>query len=285
MREERVRRMSVNLSHDDLGILMLRQLEGLASIEEARMLSAALRESPAARRHFAILARQHAQLFEITEERRVVVSEQPQFEVKRGGQRWFAWAALLALVAALAAFFASTRLDSESATASVESWQGEVRFVSESGQGARPTKPILAPGASVETMSAGSWVGLGFSDGTRVDVDGNSRLDNVSDPHARGRKLHLRRGMLEAVVARVKPDVPLILTTPEAEAIVLGTELRLSTREGQTRLEVQEGTVQVRRLHDDARVTLTGGQFVLVSLEGDLQVLSSDDRQQQNGVN
>ena len=55
----------------ELRPLMLRQLEGHATPDEARALSAALRESPGARGEFAVLARQHTQLFELAAEHKV----------------------------------------------------------------------------------------------------------------------------------------------------------------------------------------------------------------------
>ena len=78
--------MNTPSSPEELRTLMLRQLEGHATPDEARALSAALRESPEARREYVTLARQHTQLFELAEERKVVVLDHAAaFTPQRGG--------------------------------------------------------------------------------------------------------------------------------------------------------------------------------------------------------
>lgn len=77
--------MNQPLSPEALRTLMLRQLEGHTTPDEARQLSDALRESPEARRDYVALARQHSQLFELAEERKIVVLERPAaFAPQRG---------------------------------------------------------------------------------------------------------------------------------------------------------------------------------------------------------
>lgn len=270
--------MSTPFSPDELRVLMLRHLEGQASPEDAHQLSAVLRDSAEARREYAALARQRALLFELAEERKVVVLDKPRFEAKSMPRiRWprLAWAAGFVLVAALAALLLPGRLKSRPATASIEAWQGEVRFVSASGQTARAPalKDRFPPEASVETVGAESSVILVFSDGTRVSVGGNSALANVSEPRSHGRRLHLERGALEAVVTKTVPDAPVVFATPEAEATVLGTNLKLSRRAPLTRLEVREGEVRLRRPRDGAEIIVKARQFIEVSRDNKLRVL------------
>lgn len=66
--------------------------------------------------------------------------------------------------------------------------------------------------------------------------------------------LELRAGELEADVAPQKE--PMVLRTPQAEAVVLGTKFTLST----TRLEVTEGRVKLTRSSDGAAVEVAAGQ-------------------------
>lgn len=267
--------MNTNSSHDELRALMLRHLEGHASADDARALSMALRDSAEARRDYVALARQHAQLFEIAEARKVVVLDQPRFEAKtKSSFRWprLAWAAGFVLMAALAALLLPGRLQRRAATAVVESWQGEVRFFTASGQTALAPREKMQPGARVETLNDQSSAVILFPDKTRVDVGGSTVLVNVSHQRPGGRELHLQRGgTMEAYVAKVAPEAPVVFTTPDAEATVLGTVLKLSSREDETRLEVKEGTVRLRRLRDNAEVTVRAGQFAVVRLEGELR--------------
>jgi photosystem II stability/assembly factor-like uncharacterized protein len=92
-------------------------------------------------------------------------------------------------------------------------------------------------------------IALKLPDGTKVDVEGNSRLDLIDDS-----RILLARG---ALAARVKPRAtPRVFATPRGEARVLGTALRLAAhpKEG-TRLEVESGRVELRN---------ESGQVVLV---------------------
>lgn len=66
--------------------------------------------------------------------------------------------------------------------------------------------------------------------------------------------VELRTGELEADVAPQKS--PMVLRTPEAEAVVLGTKFRLSA----ARLEVTEGRVRMTRRSDGAAVDVGPGQ-------------------------
>src|SRR5262245_35285594 len=129
--------MSADSSHEELRVLMLRHLEGGASAEEARRLSAALRESAEARREYAGLARQHALLFELAEERRVVVLDKPRFEANakaKPGFRWrpLAWAAVFVVLAGLAAFLFANRT-SRIQTPQIASLEGDVVLLEPTG--------------------------------------------------------------------------------------------------------------------------------------------------------
>ena len=66
--------------------------------------------------------------------------------------------------------------------------------------------------------------------------------------------LELRAGEIEADVAPQK--APMVLRTPQAEAVVLGTKFTLSA----TRLEVTEGRVRLTRSADGAAVEVAAGQ-------------------------
>ena len=60
-----------------------------------------------------------------------------------------------------------------------------------------------------------------------------------------GKRFDLRRGALQARVAAQPSDQPLVVTTPQAQAIVRGTEFLLRADERATKLNVLEGKVQL----------------------------------------
>ena len=94
---------------------------------------------------------------------------------------------------------------------------------------------------------------LALGPGTELEVLGPSR----------GKRLRLGSGKLEASVARQRPFRPLVITTPQAEARVVGTEFSLLAAEDATRLEVTEGQVRLTRLGDAASVEVTAGHYAV----------------------
>jgi hypothetical protein len=120
----------------------------------------------------------------------------------------------------------------------------------------KPAPTRALPPTVVETATA-----ITFADGTRIDLRPGAVVRDIQDGE-RGKRVTLDKGEIRAVVA--KQSVPMVFTTPHAEATVLGTTLRLSAGSG-TRLEVEEGKV---RLKSGAKaVDVVTGHFA-VAAEG-----------------
>lgn len=109
----------------------------------------------------------------------------------------------------------------------------------------------LSTGSRIET-AAGGGAALRLSTGTELKVDGESRLTL----QARGSLQHfsLKSGGLQASVAKLGPGERFVVETPDAQVEVRGTRFHVSVLpaaqsclpETRTRLEVQEGVVEVR---------------------------------------
>ena len=167
--------------------------------------------------------------------------------------RALAWAAVFLVLASLAAVWLVNRGPTADA-ASVASVRGEVWLMGKTGE--RPLKPGQSwpRGDTLKTVGAKSAVTVTFSDGTRLDLAGDSVAVNQSG--ANGQRVELEHGELQSVVKKQPPRQPFVFATPEAEAIVVGTALRLVTGAHHTRLEVTEGEVRLRRLRDGAEVAV-----------------------------
>lgn len=85
-----------------------------------------------------------------------------------------------------------------------------------------------------------------------------------------GKRLELLRGTIQADVALQPPGKSMILTTPEAEVMVVGTKFMLSSDRKSTRLEVTEGKIRLKSLLNQETIDVVGGQFAVVSKESDL---------------
>lgn len=86
-------------------------------------------------------------------------------------------------------------------------------------------------------------------DGTFLEVGADTVIDGFQA--AKGKRLVLSRGKLHAKVSRQPEGQPMVIATPQGEATVLGTTLRIvvdpDPKKG-TRLEVLEGKVKLKNL-------------------------------------
>ncbi|HEY6080663.1 MAG TPA: FecR domain-containing protein [Polyangiaceae bacterium] len=117
----------------------------------------------------------------------------------------------------------------------------------------------LAVGQAVETRSGGGAT-FELSTGSSLQLAASS-LFRVDDRSA-VQRFALQRGELSAHVAKLSSGQRFIVATPDAELEVRGTRFKASVVEGQescaghrTRLEVSEGTVEVRSAGSVVRVT------------------------------
>ncbi|MCB1062275.1 MAG: FecR domain-containing protein [Verrucomicrobiae bacterium] len=131
------------------------------------------------------------------------------------------------------------------------------------------------PAGTVQIESASGSAQLRFDDGTLVTLEGESELA-ISDSR-QGKWLQLRSGRLSADVAAQPADAPLRITTPTAEAEVLGTALSLNANAEETGLAVDEGLVRLRRLVDGQSVEVPARHEAIATLHstGELLIRAS----------
>ncbi|HUL51607.1 MAG TPA: FecR domain-containing protein, partial [Candidatus Nitrosotalea sp.] len=82
---------------------------------------------------------------------------------------------------------------------------------------------------------------------------------------ARGKLFALVVGKLEATVARQTPFRPMIISTPQARARVIGTRFTLTVKTNSTRLDVMEGKVRFTRESDSRFVKVTTGHYAVAT--------------------
>lgn len=140
--------------------------------------------------------------------------------------------------------------------------EGEVRFIGASGETRLKSNGAIGTG-TLKTIGASSSATIVLKDSTRIDVGGNTTL--VARPPKEVARFLLENGSLKSQIAKQPKNHPLIFATPEAEAIVVGTTLRLAVSGHSTRLEVSEGEVRFRRLRDGAEVRVSTGQYAVVA--------------------
>lgn len=129
----------------------------------------------------------------------------------------------------------------------------------------------LAPG-DVLKIGSNSSAALAFgTEPTRIALTAGTELKVTS--LASGKRLELRAGKLEAIVARQRPLHPMIISSPQAQARVLGTKLTLTVTTNSTRLDVEEGAVRLTRVSDQEHVNVPAAHYAVVAPNVDLSVL------------
>lgn len=123
----------------------------------------------------------------------------------------------------------------------------------------------LYAGLAVESIGPRSGAQVLFADGTRIELGADTLVSEVAD--ARGKRIVLERGQLNAEVTKQPADQPLIVSTPHGEAKVLGTVFRLAVEAGSMRLDVKEGRVRLTRASDLKSVDVPAGCFASGDLD------------------
>ena len=217
--------------------------EGRLDAGGTKRLSQILREHPDARQFYLDYCQMHALL----ESAHGVLHALENPAV--GRRRLLAWSAAAAavLLVAGAAFFMK---GSPPIDASVASVQGSAWVV-------RDDRKV--PVADIREMRAGDRIlttpdaraDLRYRDGSQVVVMEKSEVRLRDDGRAR---MELREGTVRCEVSPQPPERPFIVSTPQADAIVVGTsfdltsggeETRLQTRSGRVRLTSEAGSVEI----------------------------------------
>ena len=140
--------------------------------------------------------------------------------------------------------------------------QGEVRV--EKGSPVRVGDLLRAEGLE-------SYVQFAFADGTQMVLTDRAVAQVL---HANGqKKVFLHQGLLSADVSTQSAHAPLIISTPQADAKVLGTRLSLRADTNSTELGVFTGHVQMTRHFDGEVVDVKAGQQTVATAQGKLVVV------------
>jgi ferric-dicitrate binding protein FerR (iron transport regulator) len=121
---------------------------------------------------------------------------------------------------------------------------------------------ILGPGSTVRTGGDLSAATIEFEDGIRLDLSPEAQL-HFAGPGAR---VVLSAGLLRADVKPRPKEQPLVVTTPQAEIVVLGTRFVVSAvAPDATEVETESGSVRMTRLSDGRSIEVGAGSAAVAS--------------------
>lgn len=262
-----------------------RYLAGGMSEEEAAAFLASLSRSPEGLAYLGEALEQQALLFDILRKKARKKRKDklmrhvglPGRHARRGVHRparrpgaWAVWVSLAACVAMAAGaylYFGSRRFEPQmrlpvahvlAASPGVSVHRGGEKLP------ARIAMSLLAGDRVV--VESGAVATLAYAnESTRVKLASGSEL--VLPAGDRGKRLEVLTGKIEASVAKQPEGRPMVITTKDAKAEVLGTKLALEVAGGSTRLEVREGRVRLTNTHSGESIEVRGG-FCAVAAVG-----------------
>lgn len=129
----------------------------------------------------------------------------------------------------------------------------------------------LPAGHTLRTGPDDSLAVLHLNDGTRLELSpaGQLRLPET-DGRSGGWRFVLAAGLLQADVKPRPKDSPLLVVTPQAEVVVLGTRFTVSAAEpAATGVATESGLVRVVRTADGRSAEVPAGHYVVASEDVD----------------
>lgn len=128
----------------------------------------------------------------------------------------------------------------------------------------------LRGGQGLQTVGEDSSAAIVYADGTRLDIGQDSLIDSLDEdgsdpPQTQGKRVSLAEGFLCAEVAKQPEGRPMVLMTPYARVVVKGTRFNLINLSQATRVEVENGAVDVVGRGDGQSLHVTAGSFSVVS--------------------
>ncbi len=120
----------------------------------------------------------------------------------------------------------------------------------------------LAPGAALVT-DRGAFAVVEYADTTRLEIGPETSIRGFSS--ASGKRVGIERGLLTADVVRQPAGAPLEVSTPQADARVLGTRFQLSAAADATRLQVEEGRVGFTHRGERKSIDVASGFYAVAA--------------------
>jgi WD40 repeat protein len=247
--------------------LLDRYLENRLSEGERGELSARLAASPGDCRLFWDYVQQHAMLSELMAEQvgrhlahtETAPAKQPRVPLYPWPVLALALVLLLGVGLSLLTWRGSQSPQRPDDTVILAELQGDVRY--RQGEELLPALAgqRLQAGSEIETGD-GSSVVLRYGDSSRLVLNADTAIRLLDQTG-----VFLMRGMLNAEVASAPGTRPLTFRTEQGELIVAGARFRSATLDGETRIEMEEGSARVAS-QDGGYQELLTGSYALVNL-------------------
>ena len=172
------------------------------------------------------------------------------------------------IIVALTASLYFQRSSAEQPIAKITGLSGSLQWTGDGGRVFHDlSEGAELAGGTVEGMTPGSWFELTFNDGSTVTISGTSTL--IFSDH-RQKELHLKEGTLSSNVKRQPPGKPMLIYTRSAMIEVLGTRFEVEAELAATTVNVNEGSVRVKRFSDGSTVDVPARHRLIAAADREM---------------
>ena len=189
---------------------------------------------------------------------------------RRTRRHWVAWiSTAAALVLGASGYVYWKRAAIPNPVARVEHLKGTAYRISGDVRELLRGDEGIRSGEGISTVGQGSRIDIVYPDRTRLSLDADTVVGSIEEGPA-GKRVFVAKGIARADVAKQDAGRPMILTTPQGDAKVLGTTLRLHVDPNagkETRLEVTEGKVELKSKLDGKSVVVVTGHFAVIAAD------------------
>jgi WD40 repeat protein len=257
---------------DDVDLLQA-YLDGTLSADQVQAIEARLKAEPGFAQLLIRLGREEGVLSEWARSQRTVRLT-PTLRRPVPIRVWMIRAAAVLLIAAaLGALLFTIPWNPETPAptlpvATLEEVQGDVFVVTPTGNtvAAVPGQELFS-GQTVRTSDDSAAV-VRYPDQTRVELGADTLVSLLFE--AAAKKINLTEGVLIADVVRQPAGRPMVLTTPHVEVRAQETRFSSTTVTNLTRLDPEEGLLQVTRRSDSRSVEVPGGSYLVAAVNDDV---------------
>ena len=167
------------------------------------------------------------------------------------------WPIAVLLLVGASSSIALVGWNSQQNRAVIGQTEGEVLLVRQGRLRPLAAMAEVRDGDRFETSASGKLV-LRYHDGTTVKINGKTKATFRT---GWSKEITISEGNISADVIPQQFAAAMKFRTPVADALVLGTKLRITAREGATRLDVSDGAVNLTRTSGGDSVRVDAGHY------------------------
>lgn len=256
---------------DQLDDDILRFLDGDMSHTEELELTLAIQNHPAGKEKLAFLMNFHGIVPAVLSDAKPSTIHTKRKASKRSNVKILPFVILTAAACIFFAFFLQNKTVTPTPVGSVANLHGTV-WIENEGSRTKLKKGMSVISGNVIEVESGT-LELNLGNGRAKVILHNKTTAIIKENE--GISVHLEQGLISADVQPQKDEHAIRFTTDQAEALVLGTQLRVGKKTGKSELEVLAGSVNYKCINSNDSVIVKEKQFAIATDKKSIPVVKN----------